>query len=201
MIHITFAPEQAQLAKRMRAELAGAGEADTALLIAIHSRQARGDQFVQAEIARALREGQAILPILVDDAALPEALTGRKSLDFRSGYDRAALLAHLSRRGQGDSLRKANRRALMLIGGLAALMFGLSLVAISSGFVAFPVDEYNEEATLQAEWIDGLVSETLQYAQPRSTQDAANFAATFAAAPTRLHFYIRGTATALAKEG
>ncbi len=201
MIRITFSPDQAELAETIRSDLADVGEPAKALLIVINSRQASGDPFVQAEIQRALQQGRTILPILIDDAALPEALSDRLRLDFRSGYDRARLLAQLSRRGQGASLRRANRRALLLIGGLAVLMFAVSLVAISGGYVAFPVDEYNEEATLQAQWIGGLVNETLEYVQPRSAPDAANFNATYEAAPTRLHFYIRGTATALAKEG
>ena len=68
-----------------------------------------------------------------------------------------------------------------------------------AALVAFPVAEYNEEATFQAQWIDGLIRETLEAVQPRSTEDALNFAATHEAAPTRLFYYIRETATALAR--
>ena len=94
-------------------------------------------------------------------------------------------------------VRQANRRALLVIGAIAALMFGLAIMGILSGLVAFPVTEYNEEATFQSLWIDGLIGETLEYVQPRSTDDALNFAATLEAAPTRLYYYVRGTATAL----
>ncbi len=202
MIRITYAQAQASLAEAISADIAGHVDASRPLLIVLVSRQANSDPFVRAEIERALRQGDALLPILVDDIALPATLTGLRCLDFKDGYNREGLLAQLSQATRtGAALRRANRRALLVIGGLAALMFALALVAISSGFVAFPVDEYNEEATLQAQWIDGLIGETLEFVQPRSTEEARNFAATYEAAPTRLHFYIRGTATAQAKAG
>ena len=201
-IHIAFAQQQAELAQQISADLAGAPGPADAMLIALISRQSSGDPVLLAEVERARRQGQAILPVLLDDAAMPSELEGLASLDMRRGYDRRRLLAHIARMGSQDAgLRRANRRGLAIFGGLAALMFVLAILAISGGHVAFPVDEYNEEATLQAQWIGGLVNETLEYVQPRSTQEAANFAATYALAPTRLRMYIRGTATALAKAG
>ena len=201
MIRITYSQAQSDLAEAIRDDLAGEVNSAHPLLIVLVSGQAVSDPFVQAEIQRALNRGEAILPILLDDTALPATLTGFHTLTFHTGYNREQLLAHLSRasRSRAD-VRQANRRALVIVGGLAALMFGLAIVAISGGLIAFPVDEYNEEATLQAQWIGGLIDETLEYVQPRSSEDARNFALTFEAAPTRLHFYIRGTATALAKE-
>ena len=98
-------------------------------------------------------------------------------------------------------IRRANRRALIVIASIAALMFGIAVVAMVNGFVAFPVAEYNEEATFQSLWIDGLIRETLEQVQPRTTEDALNFPATHEAAPTRLYLYIRETATALPNAG
>ncbi len=202
MIRITYAPEQRALAESIRDDLADDFDAVHPLLIVLVSRQASADPFVEAEIERALRQSVAILPILVDDAALPATLKDLRTLDFKDGYNREGLLAQLSQATRTSAaLRRANRRALLVIGGVAGLMFALAIIALSSGLVAFPVDEYNEEATLQAQWIGGLIGETLEFVKPRSTEDARNFAATYEAAPTRLHFYIRGTATALAKAG
>ena len=204
MILITFAPAQAELAQDIRGDLAGAPGADQQLLIVLVTRESLADAFVQAEIEAARQRGDRILPLQLDEgAALPVDLPkSLPALDFRGGYQREQLLSTiLSAADKDESRRRANRRALLAIGALSALMFAWAIAGIGSGTIAFPVDEYNEEATLQAEWIDGLVSETLEAAQPRSTADALNFAATFAAAPTRLHFYIRGTATALAQEG
>ncbi|MCY3781989.1 MAG: TIR domain-containing protein [Chloroflexi bacterium] len=200
MIRITYSQAQSDIAEAIRDDLAGEVDSAHPLLIVLVSRQAVGDPFVQAEIQRALDRGEAILPLLLDDTALPATLTGFHTLNFQAGYNREVLLPQLSRasRSRAD-VRRANRRALAVVGGIAALMFALAIVAISGGLVAFPVDEYNEEATLQAQWIGGLIGETLEYVQPRSSEDARNFAVTFEAAPTRLHFYIRGTATALAK--
>ena len=202
MIRITYSPAQSALADVIRGDLAGKGDIAHPLLLVLVSWQALGDSLVQAEIRRAQERCEAILPILLDDAALPANLTGYPRLNFQNGYNRERLLAQLPRASRSHAdIRRANRRALAIVGGLAALMFCLALVAISGGLVAFPVDEYNEEATLQAQWIDGLIGATLEAVQPRSSEDARNFAVTFEAAPTRLHFYIRGTATALAKGG
>lgn len=202
MIRITYAGAQGELAEAIRDDIGTDFDPAHPLLIVLVTRQAGDDPLVGAEIERALRRGDGIAPLLLDDSPLPEALRDFRALDFKGGYNREALLGHLGRISRtGASIRRANRRALVVIGGIAVLMFVVAIIALSSGLVAFPVDEYNEEATLQAQWIDGLIGATLEYVQPRSTAEAENFAATFEAAPTRLHFYIRGTATAGAKEG
>ena len=200
MIRITYSPEQTDLAQAIRDDLAEGYDAIHPLLIVLVSQQSSGDPLIQAEIETALNRRVQILPVLVDDVELPSALAVFPPLDFSTGYSRTRLMAHLSQVSKsGAEMRKANRRALLVIGGIAALMFALAIVAMIGGLVAFPVAEYNEEATFQAQWIDGLIRETLEYVQPRTTEDAQNFAATFEAAPTRLYYYVRGTATALAR--
>jgi len=202
MIRITYSREEKPLAEKIRDELSEGGQLSVPLLIVIVSKQSTADPHVQAEIERALKERRHILPVLSDDSALPAALEGMRALDFSGGYNRERLLKRLTQAPMTPAdLRRANRRAFALIAGIAALVFGIAVAAIISGLVAFPVAEYNEEATFQAQWVDGLIRETLEHVQPRSADDALNFAATYEAAPTRLHFYIRGTATALAKEG
>lgn len=198
MIHITFTAEQEQLAQQIRDDLTGAFETVPSLLIVLVSAASNQDPVVAAEIARARQSGVQLLPILTENVALPEALEYEKALNFAAGYRRASLLRRLSQLTMtSGEVRQANRRALLVIGAIAVLMFGLAIIGMLSGLVAFPVAEYNEEATFQALWIDGLIRETLEYAQPRSTDDALNFAATLDAAPTRLYYYVRGTATAL----
>ena len=155
---------------------------------------------MQAEIQRAVSQRETILPILLEDVTLPAPLKAYPVLDFRRGYDQQRLINTLTQVTMtAAGVRKANRRALIAIGALALFIFGVAIISMSGGIVAFPVAEYNEEATFQAQWIDGLIRETLEAAQPRTTADAQNFAATHEAAPTRLFYYIRGTATALAK--
>lgn len=202
MIRITYAPEQKPLALQIRDDLSGLPALSQPLLIVLVSSQSNTDPQVQAEIKKARAERAHILPILSGKTALPPTLEGRKSLDFSSGYDRERLLQRLTQAAMRPAeTRRANRRALTLIGGIALLMFGIALIAIAGGLVAFPVAEYNEEATFQAQWIGGLIGQTLEYVQPRSTEDALNFPATHQAAPTRLYLYIRETATALPNAG
>ena len=201
MIRITYSEEQTALAERIRDDLAETVPESPPLLIVLASAASNADPVVQAEIASGLAAGERILPILADAAELPPALANRPALDFSRGYRRERLLSEVARATRSrPELRRANRRALLVIGLLAALMFGVAIVAMVGGIVAFPVAEYNEEATFQAQWIDGLIRETLEAVQPRTTEDAQNFAATHEAAPTRLFYYIRETATALAAE-
>ena len=201
MIRITYSEEQTALAERIRDDLADTIEAPAPLLIVLASAASNADPVVQAELADALAAGERVLPILADSAELPPLLKKRPALDFSRGYSRKRLLTEVARATAApDELRRANRRALLVMGLLAALVFTVAIVTMSRGLVAFPVAEYNEEATFQAQWIDGLIRETLEAVQPRSTEDALNFAATHEAAPTRLFYYIRETATALARQ-
>lgn len=202
MIRITYSPDQQPLAERIRDDLSDSAQLPAPLLIALVSSQSNADPQVQAEIEKARSSGLPVLPIRSEDVALPAALAGQRALDFSGGYDREGLLRRLARLNRTpQDVRRANRRALVAIGGIAALMFGVAVVAMAAGLVAFPVAEYNEEATFQAQWIGGLIIQTLERVQPRSTADALNFPATHEAAPTRLYFYIRETATALPKAG
>ena len=202
MIRITYSREQKALAEAIRDELSDRFQQSRPLLIVLVSKASNVDPQVMAEVERARTEGAQILPILTEDIALPAALAGRRSLNFIGGYDRARLLKRLSQSAMTPAdIRRANRRALSLIAGIAALVFCIAVIAIARGAVAFPVAEYNEEATFQAQWVDGMIRETLEVVKPRSTEDALNFPATQEAAPTRLYLYIRETATALAREG
>ncbi len=202
MIRITYAPEQKPLALQIRDDLSGLPELSQPLLIVLVSSKSKADPQVRAEIEKAQGERAHILPILTENIAPPASLENRFSLDFSGGYDRERLLRQLEQAAMSSpDIRRANRRALTVIGGIALLMFAIALVAIAGGFVAFPVAEYDEEATFQALWIGGLIGQTLEYVQPRSTEDALNFPATHQAAPTRLYLYIRETATALPNAG
>ena len=201
MIHITYSLEQKALAEQIRDDLSDSNQLSRPLLIVLVSEQSKADPLVQAEIERARAEHTHILPIQTEYESLPTLLQDRRPLNFSGGYDRERLLTRLAQATMtSDDVRRANRRALTVIGSIAVLMFGLAIFAMISGWVAFPVAEYNEEATFQAQWVDGLIRQTLESVQPRTTDDALNFPATYEAAPTRLYFYIRGTATALARE-
>ena len=202
MIRITYARQDKPLAEQIRNDLSNTYQVAPPLLIVLVSQAANQEPSVAAEIERARAERVRILPILTESVTLPALLAGMRPLDFGGGYDRDRLMRRLAQVTMTRAdVRRANRRALAVIGAIAALMFGLAIVAMIGGLVAFPVAEYNEEATFQALWIDGMIGETLEYVQPRTTADALNFGATFEAAPTRLYYYVRGTATAIAGNG
>ena len=201
MIRITYSCEQKALAEQIRDDLSDANQLSRPVLIVLVSAQSNADAHVQVEIERALNDRVHILPILTENVSLPHSLNGQRALNCSGGYDRERLLTRLAQATMTpDDVRRANRRALTVIGSIAVLIFAIAIVAIIGGLVAFPVTEYNEEATFQAQWVDGVIRETLEAVQPRTTEDALNFPATYAAAPTRLYFYIRGTATALPNE-
>ena len=198
MIRITYSSKQKPLAEKIRDDLTNAFPAAQPLLIVLVSAESNSDPAVQDEVQRARKKGVQLLPILTENVSLPPELENEKPLSFVAGYNRESLLRRLSQLTMTRTeIRQANRRALTVIGAIALLMFVLAIIGMLSGLVAFPVAEYNEEATFQAQWIDGLIRETLEYVQPKSTQDALNFQSTLEAAPTRLYYYVRGTATAL----
>ena len=202
MIRITYALEQKPLAEEIRDDLSDSFQLAQSVLIVLVSAASNSDRKVQAEIERAREQRAYVLPILTERVRLPAALQGAKALNFSGGYERERLLRRLAQVTMTrDDIRRANRRALAVIGAIALLMFGLAIAAMVGGVVGFPVAEYNADATFQALWIDGLIRETLAYAQPRTTADALNFPATYAAAPTRIRRFARATATALAMEG
>ena len=203
MIRIAYSSDQQELAQRIRDDLTAESLPARPVLLALVSAQSNRDPMVQEEIQQAIKKQAFVIPVLAENVALPELLEGRSALNFVGGYHRGRLRRHLSTAMMTRSdVRQANRRALALIGGLALLMFGLAIFSLMRGLVAFPVDEYNEEATFQAQWIQGMIGETLVFVQPRSTADAIHFETTLQAAPTRLLLYIRETATALpARQG
>lgn len=199
MISITYSAEQKVLAEIIRDDLSKAGfEPNQPVLLILVSAESNNDPSVQDEIKRGINKGMTIVPILAEKVAVPEQLDAYKPLNLSAGYKRAPLLTRLTQSTMTrDDVKKANRLAFTFIGGLAFVMFAAAVLGIMGGVVGFPIAEYNEEATFQAEWVNGLIVETLEFVQPRSTQDAENFPATLEAAPTRLFLYIRETATAL----
>lgn len=199
MINITYSADQKTLAERIRNDIASAGfQPDKPILLVLVSAESNSDPMVQDEIKRAIQKEISIVPILTENVTLPESLDVYKPLNFSGRYKWQSLMTRLSQTTMNsDDVKQANRRALFVVGGIAFMMFIVGIITIANGTVAFPVDEYNEEATFQAEWVHGLIVETLEAVQPHTTQDAINFDVTLDAAPTRLYLYIRETATAM----
>lgn len=199
MINITYSADQKTLAERIRNDITSAGfQPEKPILLVLVSAESNTDPLIQDEIKRAVQKEVNIIPILAENVTLPESLDVYKPLNFSGRYKWQSLMTRLSQTTMtSDDKKQANRRALLVIGGIAFFMFMVGVITIMNGTVAFPVDEYNEEATFQAGWINGLIVETLEAVQPHTTQDAINFDVTLDAAPTRLYLYIRETATAM----
>ena len=201
MIRITYSLEDRLIAEEIRDDLTNSFQLAHPLLIVLVSAAALGNAQVQAEIERARQEGAHILPIVLEKVDLPSTLSDMKALNFSGGYQRDKLLKRLTQATMTPvDIRRANRRALIVIGAIAVAMFAVAIGALAGGVVGFPVAEYNDDATFQAQWVDGLIRETLEHVQPRTTADALSFPATYEAAPTRVRLYVRSTATALARE-
>lgn len=201
MINITYSAQDVELANQIKDDLAKTRyEPVHPVLIVLVSGDSNHDPTVQEEVKRAIQKGITIVPILTEHVAIPPELDAYKPLKFIGGYKRNPLLTRLSTVSMSrKDVQQANRRALIVIGGIALVMFFLAVIGIYSGMVAFPVEEYNQEATFQQQMVDGLIGKTLEYIKPKSTDDALNFASTLEAAPTRLYYYARGTATAIPK--
>ena len=199
MINISYSAAQKALAEKIRDDLTKAGfQTEQAVLLVLVSAESNNDPTVQDEITRAIKKAVSIIPILTENVTLPESLDVYKPLNFSGAYKWQSLMTRLSQTTMNsDDVKKANRRAFLVIGGIALVMFLVGIYGISSGIVAFPVEEYNEEATFEAKWVNGMIVQTLEYVQPRTTEDAVNFESTLEAAPTRLYLYIRETATAM----
>lgn len=199
MISITYSADQKDLAEKIRDDLARAGfHPAHPVLIVLVSAESNTDPSVQSEVETAIKRGTTIIPILTESVALPENLSPFKPLNMTSEYKSKPLFTRLSQSTMTRTdVKTANRRAFVVIGVIALAMFLMAVIGIMGGVVAFPVKEYNDEATYQAEWVNGLIHETLEHAQPRTTQDAENFSATLDAVPTRVFLFVRETATAL----
>ena len=201
MIQITYAPSQQTLAERIQADLTDLQvELERPILIVLVSEDIAGTDDVHKAIRNAKRNGQQLLPILTDDSALPPLMSYLSALDFRAGYDQEALSMRIAELNQGlPDKSVANRRALIVAVIVTGGMFVLSLLVIGGGLIAFPEEEYDQEATELALEIQYRIIGTLEYLQPQSTSDAQNFPATLEAVPTLAPF-LEMTATTSAGE-
>ncbi len=197
MIQITYAPSQQNLAERIQGDLTDQQlDIKRPVLIVLVSADIDENQEIHETIRNAKRNGQQILLVTTDSTPIPNSISYIKALDFSTGYDGDALRTRLAELHQDYPDKSiANRRALIVALIVVGGMFVLSILAIGGGLIAFPEEEYNQEATEQALAIQNQIIGTLEYLQPRSTADAQNFPATLEAIPTLAPF-LEMTATA-----
>ena len=214
MLHITYAPEDAALGERLKADFVKAGyEIDGELpretghiLIPIISKAGNADTSVQATIIRALDDSQHIIPVLAEKTALPKLIAHLSSADFSEHYDFKGVQARVdaaSAPGVGQPLRvltpnvrASNQRIGMWLAIIVVLSFIVGLVLVGFFGIQAPREEYNTIDTMAAVTIQAMIAPNL----PHSTEDAMNFPVTLQAAPTAQRPLLIGTATRQAEQ-
>jgi hypothetical protein len=178
------------------------GETADGPLIVVITEDAAADAAINAAIEAAQDRNRAIIPALAETAALPRSIEHLEPLDFREGYDRAALIDRLNAAGDfhmkvlTPATRRANRRFALIFVALALLMFVAGLILVGVFGVQAPSDEYEQVETEIVLTRDYFVEQAL----PRSTEDALNFPATVDAARPSLEPVLIATATAQAQQ-
>jgi hypothetical protein len=192
MLNIMFAPLDREAAQTLSAALEQAPlDLENRTTVALLSAGALADAEYLALLAADDAPNRAL--VLLERLTIPPALAAWPA---HAADEVDALVEGLQRQDFAPR-RTANRRALaVLLTGVIAI-FVVAVIAIATQMVAFPQEEFEADATSQARQIEELIAPTLVGWQPRSTQDAMNFAATAALVPTRYRVWVIETATAL----
>jgi hypothetical protein len=205
MATIIYNAADEAVARQIEADVRADDRADIAQsVVVVVSPEAVGDRSVLAAIDEALDQNRHIVPVIARAAALPRPVEHLEPVDFTEAYDYEGLRARLSA-APGEFHMKvrtarvaaANRRAGLVVGVLALVMFiaGLYLVGVLG--VQAPAREYayvETEIVLTRNYF-------IDQALPRSTEDAVNFLATVEAARPTLRPLLVATATAAARQG
>jgi hypothetical protein len=213
-ITIVHAPGDRNLAARLRGDLEAAGwsvaesvqPGREPLLLAVLSPEAREDRAVQGAIIDALENRQHVIPVLAAPVELPRLIDHLPPLDFSQSYDAAPLLQRaeaLNAPGappplttHTPSVRASNRRAGLIAGVLALLMFALGIYLIAFEGLGPPTEEFDAVETEIVLTRNYFIDSAL----PRSTEDAEQFAVTYDAARSDTQPALGATATAIAEE-
>ncbi|GAB4515741.1 MAG: hypothetical protein OHK0046_19630 [Anaerolineae bacterium] len=209
-VTIINAPADSALALRMRGDLEANGvqvsstlqERD--VLVAVLSQAALADANVQQVMMQALENYQHVLPVLAEDVKIPRIIGNLETLDFSQRYSADDLLARVAYLASPNApapltvltpgKRAANRQAGLIVGGLALITFILALIGVGSGAIQAPEDEFASVETQIFLTRNYYIDEAL----PRSTEDAANFAATLEEVPGSAVPFLIQTATGIA---
>ncbi len=200
-MEIVFNKADAALAQRLERDVQAQPALAADALVVIVSAAALADAAVQRRIEAARDQGETIVPLLAEPAALPRLIEHIAPVDFTAGYAFDALAqrlrapaAPLQMKVLTPTARAANRRAAVIFAVLALAMFGIGLYMVGVLGLQAPAEEYNAVETEIILTRNGYIEAAL----PRSTEDALNFAATAAAAPPTLRPLLVATATAAA---
>lgn len=217
MTQITLIPsrDNDKLAAMMRADLEASGMTvvDTVqpgaetLTLFVLSPQSANDRDTQSSVIAALDNYQHVLPVTVSKVDLPRMIDNLEPLDFSGGYDRDALLERVAYLTGPDaprplvtltpSVRGANQRALIVMGGVVLVAFFAAVFGVIVGAFVPPADEFAGIETqiylTRNHFIDGWL--------PQSTDDALAFEATIESVEESIEGtvvpYLRATATGI----
>jgi hypothetical protein len=201
MLNISYTPKDMKTAEEMQKDLTAAVlRLDHSILIVLLNAEALADKDLLKAIESAQREKHLIVPVLLQEVALPVSLQGTRTLDLSKGYDKNKLISFVKNADLDEDVKVRNRRLLFYVGGAALLVFAISIASLASGIVAAPNDEFATENALQDAQIETVTAPELELVRPRSTEDALNFPATVDAARRNLQPFLMGTATAIPLE-
>ncbi|GAB5492197.1 MAG: hypothetical protein Phog2KO_24120 [Phototrophicaceae bacterium] len=202
MLNITYAQSDAHTAEEMQSDLSIANlRLDNPILIALLTPDSVKDETVLSAIDQSKRAGHVIVPVILRQTTLPASLMSEKSLDLSKKYDKNKLIQFVKQADIGKERNRKNRLYFYAVGSVVLLMFVISLVAISSGTVVFPADEYATENAIRDAQVNTIVAPQIEVLRPRTTEDALNFDMTLEAIENDdLLPFVIGTATAIPEQ-
>lgn len=209
---LLYTASDSDLAARIRDDLTNAGHTvrentganESPLTVALLSPAALDDAAVKTGINEALDAMQHVLPVLAQSVQLPRVIDHMQPVDCSAGYDRDALLREVAyltgpnaprpMKVLTPAQRAANRRAGYYALGLILLIFTVSVVAIATGIVGVPEEEFAGVETQIYLTRNFFIDEAL----PFTTQEAVNFVATVERAQPSVQPFLIETATGIA---
>jgi hypothetical protein len=196
MLNITYNASDAKIAEQLKADLAQTRlRLEHPMLVVLVSSEALRDESVQASIQEAKAQNHRIAFIKTKPIELTKNMSDLPPLDVSAKYDSKRVVQYLNRVDMGAQRLKRGRQLLvaLLIG--AGIMFVVAMWGIITQRVGFPVERYATEYALELEQISTYIFPTLDYLQPRTTDDALNYSATVDKLPTRILIFALQTAT------
>jgi hypothetical protein len=177
------------------------------IFIVVLSPQAEKDSQINDAIFHALDNGQFIIPVLAQKTALPKIIEHLSPVDVNqkgtaSVIERIRAFAehqqHVTMKVHTPKVQAGNRRLGLVVAFLTLFMCSVGMLMVAGGVVQFPQEEYNAVDTAEAATISAEIGRAIGPNMPRTTDEAAQFASTVQAAPTRYQPFMMETATAIA---
>ncbi len=222
MLNVVYAPQDAALAQDVISRLSsqyqfqdlrhdGVSREKGNFLLLVYSDDALKDEVVRSAVYWTFDNNQNTLIVTRGQVELPHILDHLTPIDLNSDPQLAAVQAQIvyltgtdapkPMRVLTPTVRKSNRAVAAVFILLATAMFCIGLVAIGGRVARPPEAEYNAvETAIQGTIAIEIQTELDQYVGflPRSTEDAANYAATLQQVPTRYRPFMAETATSVA---